>query len=156
MSATVEVEREAATLMPTTTLIRTPKDSGLYVLKGADVLPLPTARLKRETKTIEGTKRRRYCITGPRGKALPVPAGDTQFLDVNAAPWRLFKLDVDGCAYKDAKDTKGRWQEPRAKRATQQLPSNTEHLPHARQTSKESPARDALARAPTRTRYANV
>jgi hypothetical protein len=109
LSVAVEVAREDATLMPTTTLIKAPKDSGLYVLNGADVLSLPTARLKRETKTLEGTKRRRYCITAPRGEALPVPPGETQFLDLNAAPWRLFKLDVDGCAYKDAKDTNGRW-----------------------------------------------
>jgi len=108
-SETVQVASDAATELPQRALIRTPDGTGLYVLSGTEVLPLPAARLKRQTRSVQGSKLRSYCISGPKGTATPVPAGETQFVDMTASPWRLFKLDSDGCAYRDARDPAGRW-----------------------------------------------
>lgn len=108
-STTVNVAPDAATVLPHRTLIRTPDGTGLYVLSGAEVLPLSPARLKRQTRTVEGSKLRSYCISGPQEASTTIPKGETHFVDMNSSSWRLFKLDSDGCAYRDAKDADGRW-----------------------------------------------
>ncbi len=108
-SETVQVAPDAATALPRRALIKTPDGAGLYVLNGAEVLQLPEARLKRKTRQVQGSKLRSYCISGPKGAATSIPAGKTQFVDMTASSWRLFKLDSDGCAYRDARDEDGRW-----------------------------------------------
>lgn len=105
----IQVAPDEPTVLPRRSLIKTPDGSGLYVLNGAEILPLPSARLKRQTRTVKGSTLRSYCISGPKGSATQIPAGETQFVDMTSSPWRLFKLDSDGCAYRDAKDSDGRW-----------------------------------------------
>ena len=47
------------------------------MLSGAEVLPLPAARLKRQTRTADGAKLRSYCIAGPKSSTASIPAGQT-------------------------------------------------------------------------------
>ena len=108
-SATVNVGPDAATAVPKRALIKTPDGAGLYVLSGTEVLQLTEARLERKTRNFQGSTLRSYCVSGPKGSATSIPAGRTQFVDMTASSWRLFKLDSDGCAYRDAKDADGRW-----------------------------------------------
>ena len=105
----IHVAPDEATALPRRTLIKTPDGDGLHVLSGAEVLPLPAARLKRQTRTADGAKLRSYCIAGPKSSTASIPAGQTQFVDMSSSSWRLFKLDSDGCAYRDEKDSNGRW-----------------------------------------------
>ncbi len=105
----LHVAPDEATALPRRTLIKTPDGGGLHVLSGAEVLPLPAARLKRETRTADGSKLRSYCVAGPKSSTASIPAGQAQFVDMSSSSWRLFKLDSDGCAYRDQKDSNGRW-----------------------------------------------
>jgi hypothetical protein len=95
--------------LPKTTLVRIPKADGLFIFKDQQYIGLDGGVLKRNTETQGTAKRRSYCLDRSLSTANPIAAGRTRFADKNAKPWRLFKLDALGCAYRDARDTKGRW-----------------------------------------------
>jgi hypothetical protein len=95
--------------LPKTTLVRIPKEDGLFIFKDKQYIGLDGGVLKRDTETRGTAKRRSYCLDRSLSTANPIAAGRTRFADRNAKPWRLFKLDALGCAYRDARDAKGRW-----------------------------------------------
>ena len=70
----LHVAPDEATALPRRTLIKTPDGGGLHVLSGAEVLPLPAARLKRETRTADGSKLRSYCVAGPKSSTASIPS----------------------------------------------------------------------------------
>jgi hypothetical protein len=102
------MERRSYSL-PKTTLIKKPKEDGLYVFKNDAYIGLDSGRLKRSMTTSGPAKARTYCLDRETSAPNSIPAGTTRFVDHNADSWRLFRLDAQGCAYRDARDENGRW-----------------------------------------------
>jgi len=105
----LEREQEKHPRVPTTTLVQIPRTDGLFFFKDKRFVDLKDGSLFRTTQQQGQAKRRRYCVDKEASTPNPIKAGMTRFADKNAPPWRLFRLDEAGCAYRDAKDTEGRW-----------------------------------------------
>ncbi len=101
-------DSKSKTLKPTV-LVKNPTEDGLFVLHNDALMSLGEGILMRDTQRLGPAKKRRFCLDKEKSKPNAVPAGSTRLADKNARPWRLFKLDGDGCAYRDAKDARGRW-----------------------------------------------
>jgi len=101
-------EQKPHTLKPTV-LVKKPTEDGLFVLKMDSPIPLGVGSLTRDTQRQGPAKKRRFCLDKDKSKPNALSAGPARFADKNARPWRLFKLDGEGCAYRDARDSQGRW-----------------------------------------------
>ena len=99
----------AAQTLPKTTLVRRPTKAGLYIFDNDRYISLSTGMLRRDTQTKGAAKRRSYCLDRSASTPNATATGPARFADKNAKPWRLFRLDAQGCAYRDARDAKGRW-----------------------------------------------
>ena len=106
---TIQIDESAPRQLKPTVLVRKPADNGLFVLQDASLLPLRLGSLTRDTQTKGPAKKRRFCLDRTKSEATPLPVGRARLADKNASPWRLFRLDGDGCAYRDARDSNGRW-----------------------------------------------
>jgi len=52
---------------------------------------------------------RSFCLDQANSEANTVPAGVQGFFDYEHEGWRAFRLNADGCAYKDTKDSSGKY-----------------------------------------------
>ena len=53
--------------------------------------------------------RRSMCLNPERGEPNELAAGTHAMFDYEHPGWRPFKLDADGCAYRDTKDADHKW-----------------------------------------------
>ena len=66
----------------------------------------------RLTRTLEESRRvtnRKVCLDRERSEPNVVAAGTHALFDYEHPGWRPFRLDAEGCAYRDQKDAKHRW-----------------------------------------------
>mgnify|MGYP000868100434 CR=1 FL=1 len=90
-------------------MIAIPGSEGLFLLRDHQYLALERSYLHR---TIDdgSVRTRSWCLDRTTGKPATIPAGVHAFFDNKAPEWRPFRLDADGCAYRDRRDSSARWE----------------------------------------------
>ncbi len=90
-------------------MIAIPSEKGLFWFKDNQYVPLQPGYLTRTISTVDGSKARAYCLDRSQGQANTLAAGTHAFFDNQTDGWRPFRLDEQGCAYRDRKEG-GRWE----------------------------------------------
>lgn len=57
----------------------------------------------------DGSRTRAWCLDPDRGHPVALPPGPRTFLDDGDARWRPFRLDPEGCAWRERRDADERW-----------------------------------------------
>lgn len=107
---TVSVPNGSQLVLERSTLIQVPESDGLHLLRDASFVPLVPTTLERASNSNGEAKRRDFCVD--RGLSVPnkVSSGTLRFLERSpTTPWRMFRMDPAGCAYKDSRNQEGRW-----------------------------------------------
>lgn len=92
-------------------MVAIPPSDGLFWFKDNAYVPLAPGLLDRTIATVGGGNRTRaYCLDRKISQANEMAAGTHAFFDNHTKGWRPFKLDEEGCAYRDAQDAKARWE----------------------------------------------
>ena len=105
----ISVTEGTTTTLPTVRLTAIPSDDGLFLLSDGVFEPLHPVHLERTTTTKGKAKNRAFCI--PKQGHSPVIASEATvtILSKNTGGWRPFRMDTNGCAYRDAKTVDGHW-----------------------------------------------
>lgn len=90
-------------------LVKIPSEKGLFLKKGAQYVQLAPGRVSRTTRTEGALLHRRFCLDREGGGPTELAAGVHALFDHEHPGWRPFRLDDEGCAYRDTKDEKHRW-----------------------------------------------
>jgi hypothetical protein len=92
-------------------LVKIPEKKGLFMFSKNSYQTMKAGRLIRKLEgTDKGAKKRAYCLDRTRSEPNVLPAGVVPFFDNDAMGWRPFKLDKDGCAYRDSRNKQGSWE----------------------------------------------
>ncbi len=95
LAKTVDVPVEGPLSVDTWTLIPKAPDDGLWWVSDQGVLALPRTHLVRTGDRGEKS----YCLNADTQAEDRTPlAGSIHFIDQEAPPWKLFRLDEEGCA----------------------------------------------------------
>lgn len=98
-----------ATLTPTI-LRAIPQKTGLHVLVDNRFELLPATTLTRTTRTEGAAKERAFCIDSDALEPTPAArSGLITMIATDPSSWRAFRMDENGCAYRDAKTADGHW-----------------------------------------------
>lgn len=90
-------------------LVKIPESRGLFLLKDGAYTEMAPGFVER-TLTKDGKlTHRKMCLNPDRGEANELPAGLHALFDYEHPGWKPFKLDAEGCAYRDTKNEKLRW-----------------------------------------------
>ena len=101
----------AARVLEPQTLVQIPPGPGLYWSDAGVQRPLPRAWLERRVQGASGKGRSRaWCLLPDAAPATVLPPGVTSLYDMEATPWRPFRLDAEGCAYRDQQNDQGQWE----------------------------------------------
>jgi hypothetical protein len=90
-------------------LVKIPEQEGLFLKQGPSYVEMAAARVLRATEKEGGLLHRRFCLDAEGGGATELAAGVHAFFDNEHPGWRPFKLDADGCAYRDTKNEQHQW-----------------------------------------------
>lgn len=90
-------------------LIEIPKEKGLFRIEGGVAHPLEPGRIVRTMGGSGVDAFKHYCLPPDSPAGAPVAAGALQLIDHGAPPWRAFRLDEEGCAYKISPSSADRW-----------------------------------------------
>jgi len=91
------------------TLVAIPESKGLFLFEDNQYKTMEAAYLTR-TITNGAQKSRRYCLDREGSTATLLPPGQHTLFDNESPGWRPFLLDADGCAYRDQRNDKARWE----------------------------------------------
>lgn len=90
-------------------MIAIPASEGLFLLQEARYLALDRSYLTRTI--VDGDARSRtWCVDRARSTPVTVAAGAHALFDNRAPGWKAFRLDSEGCAYRDRRDASGQWE----------------------------------------------
>lgn len=92
-------------------LVRMPQDRGLHLFVEDRYERLMPGRLRRDLVEQGPTVVRAICLDPSQSEPNLLQAGAHMLFDHEHPGWRPFRLDADGCAYRDHKDAKHRWTE---------------------------------------------
>jgi hypothetical protein len=106
---TIDVPDGSHLALAHSTLTQVPTSDGLHLLRDASFVPLTPTLLERSSNSNGEAKRRDFCVA--RNKSVPniVSSGTLRLLDRTTTPWRMFRMDPAGCAYRDSRSQEGRW-----------------------------------------------
>jgi hypothetical protein len=90
-------------------LVKVPEAKGLFLKQGTAYAEMAPGRLLRATEKKDGLLHRRFCLDEAGGGPTELAAGVHALFDHEHPGWRPFRLDAEGCAYRDTKDDKHRW-----------------------------------------------
>ena len=90
-------------------LIRIPEQKGLHLFVDKEYVSMKPARLKRVLEETRKLTNRKVCLDREQSEPNVVAAGTHAIFDYEHPGWRPFRLDEEGCAYRDQKDEKHRW-----------------------------------------------
>lgn len=102
------------------TVMPTPPTPGLWLVDGPGLRALPRHTLRRTVdEGADGALSRRFCLEKGGDPPLPSSPGPVAFAErlPDGAPatasstWRAFKLDAEGCAYRDTRNARLQWTE---------------------------------------------
>lgn len=105
----VRVAPHATTDLGVRTLLHIPAERGLYVIEGTTLRLLPPGRVSRRMGGSGDSAFKHYCLPEEETPMERLPPGELRLLDNDAPPWRPFRLDSDGCAYKISPRGDNRW-----------------------------------------------
>lgn len=91
-------------------MVAIPDSPGLFRFVDDHYQELAPGLLDRTIKVAGGNKTRAYCLDRDASEANELPVGTHAFFDNETKGWRPFRLDEQGCAYRDAQDSKARWE----------------------------------------------
>ncbi len=104
------LDQPAAGKEASTTLHTMPTESGLYLKAGNKHDPMVRGTLTRSLELSDkGGKSRTYCVSRELGTSNRVNGTTMSIFSNQAKSWRVFRLDQDGCAYRDARNPQGKW-----------------------------------------------
>ena len=90
-------------------LIKIPEEKGLFLF-GADAYePMQQGFVVRELTKDGSLTHRKFCLDADKSKPNEVKAGVAAFFDYEHPGWRPFRLDDEGCAYRDTKNQNHQW-----------------------------------------------
>jgi hypothetical protein len=92
-----------------TVLVLIPKGKGLFKFEDHAYVALTPGRLTRTLDREGGEVHRSFCLDRTKSTANSFAPGVHPFFDHEHLGWRPFKLDEDGCAYRDTKDSRHKW-----------------------------------------------
>ncbi len=101
-------ERKTYDLGPQT-LVKIPESKGLFLLVNDSYEAMKPGELVGRRKKEGGTVTRSFCLDREASQPNEVPAGEATFFDYEHPGWRPFRLDDEGCAYRDRKNKQHRW-----------------------------------------------
>lgn len=90
-------------------LIKIPGEKGLFVFNGDSYAALKPGRLARRLAEGPDGTARSYCLDRENSEVNTIPAGELTLFDNDAPGWRTFKLDAEGCAYRDIRGPTSQW-----------------------------------------------
>jgi hypothetical protein len=90
-------------------LVKIPAKEGLFLKQGTAYVEMAPGRVLRATEKKSGLLHRRFCLDTEAGEPTELAAGVHAFFDNEHQGWRPFKLDADGCAYRDTKNEQHQW-----------------------------------------------
>ncbi len=90
-------------------LVKIPEKTGLFMFAENSYQTMKPGRLIRKLENNGLTKSRAYCLDRSRSEANVLPASVVPFFDNDASGWRPFRLDAEGCAYRDSRNAQGSW-----------------------------------------------
>ena len=91
-------------------LVKIPDERGLFLLRDGQYTAMEPGFVERTLVRDGKLTHRRMCLNAERGTPNTLPAGVHALFDYEHPGWRPFKLDADGCAYRDTKNEKHRWE----------------------------------------------
>lgn len=91
-----------------TVLVALPTEKGVFLFEENRYRAMEPAWLTRSIDEGE-VKARRYCLDIQGSTATRLAPGSHALMDNESPGWRPFKLDEEGCAYRDQKDGRGQW-----------------------------------------------
>jgi len=101
-------------------LIKIPDERGLHLLQDGSYTTMKAGFLERRLEKDGLLTHRAMCLNPERGEPNKLGSGVHAMFDFEHPGWRPFKLDPEGCAYRDTKDEKLKWTvEYREKAATE-------------------------------------
>jgi hypothetical protein len=107
---TVDVPDGHQVILERSTLIQVPESDGLHLLRDASFVPLVPTTLERASNSNGEAKRRDFCVDRDRSAPNKVSSGTLRLLERSpTTPWRMFRMDPAGCAYRDSRNQEGRW-----------------------------------------------
>lgn len=92
-------------------LVRVPKTRGLHLFVDSAYESMKPGRLSRTLTEAGPVIHRAVCLDRDASEANPVAVGAHTLFDYEHPGWRPFRLDDEGCAFRDRKDAKHRWTE---------------------------------------------
>jgi hypothetical protein len=92
-----------------TVLVKIPEAKGLFLFSEKEYVAMKPGRLGRNHEPDGEGYHRSFCLDEARSEANKVSAGVQGFFDYEHEGWKPFRLDADGCAYKDSKDSSGKY-----------------------------------------------
>jgi len=90
-------------------LIRIPEQKGLHLFMAKEYVQMKPSRLQRSLEEKRRVTNRKVCLDRAQSEPNVVSAGTHAMFDYEHSGWRPFRLDEEGCAYRDQKDEKHRW-----------------------------------------------
>ncbi len=106
---TVDVPDGNQVILERSTLIQVPESDGLHLLRLSSFVPLVPSTLERTSNTDGEAKRRDFCVERDQSTPNIVSSDTLRLQDRTTTPWRIFRLDPAGCAYRDSRNQEGRW-----------------------------------------------
>ncbi len=90
-------------------LVQIPETHGLHLFADNAYREMAPGRLQRTLETKGKLTHRRVCLDREKSEANTLSAGTHAFFDFEHPGWRPFKLDAEGCAYRDTKNAAHQW-----------------------------------------------
>lgn len=90
-------------------LVAIPDEQGLFLFAKDSYLPMKSGLLVRKLSGKGMSKQRAYCLDKKRSEPNTTGPGEALLLDNAAQSWRPFRLDSEGCAYRDSRNKRGSW-----------------------------------------------
>lgn len=90
-------------------LIKIPDERGLHLLQDGAYTTMKGGYLERQLVKEGGLTHRAMCLNPDRGEPNELGSGVHALFDYEHPGWRPFKLDAEGCAYRDTKNEQHKW-----------------------------------------------
>ncbi len=91
-------------------LVKIPNGKGLFIFDNNAYISMKPGRLQRNLEADGVQRKRAYCLDQTQSEPNVIKKGAIPFFDNESDGWRPFRLDADGCAYRDSRNASGKWE----------------------------------------------
>lgn len=92
-------------------LVRLPPGPGLWLDVGGEYVAPARHVLDRGMEEHKNEVKRAFCLRPDQAPPMELPGGDLRLVDMGHPGWRVYKLDPEGCAYRDERNERLQWRE---------------------------------------------